>query len=140
MAQGFDMNALFQQAQAMQEQLRRTQEELAKREVQGTAGGGMVIVTATGAGEISRVQIDRNVNRSPLFQASLVLQNVDIGAPDLGGARLQPLDAKGKSEFVGRAEGSTKKNAEQDAARQVLEYLASLPELPEVRISRKGRT
>jgi nucleoid-associated protein EbfC len=58
MAQGFDMNALFQQAQAMQEQLRRTQEELAKREVQGTAGGGMVVVTATGAGEISRVQID----------------------------------------------------------------------------------
>jgi ribonuclease-3 len=31
-------------------------------------------------------------------------------------------------EFVGRAEGSTKKNAEQDAARQVLDYLLSLPE------------
>jgi len=61
MAQGFDMNALFQQAQAIQEQLRRTQEELAKREVQGTAGGGMVIVTANGAGEIARVQIDKNV-------------------------------------------------------------------------------
>ena len=28
-------------------------------------------------------------------------------------------------EFTGRAEGPTKKNAEQDAARQVLEYLAS---------------
>jgi len=27
-------------------------------------------------------------------------------------------------EFVGRAEGSTKKNAEQEAARQVLDYLA----------------
>jgi len=61
MAQGFDMNALFQQAQAIQEQLRRTQEELGKREVQGTAGGGMVVVTASGAGEIRRVQIDRNV-------------------------------------------------------------------------------
>jgi DNA-binding YbaB/EbfC family protein len=61
MAQGFDMNALFQQAQAIQEQLRRTQEELAKREVQGTAGGGMVIVTANGAGEVTRVQIDKNV-------------------------------------------------------------------------------
>jgi DNA-binding YbaB/EbfC family protein len=61
MAQGFDMNALFQQAQAMQEQLRRTQEELAKREVQGTAGGGMVVVTANGAGEVTRVQIDKNV-------------------------------------------------------------------------------
>jgi ribonuclease-3 len=31
----------------------------------------------------------------------------------------------GQIEFVGRAQGSTKKNAEQDAARQVLEYLAA---------------
>jgi len=42
-------------------------------------------------------------------------------------ARLQPLDNDGSPEFVGRAEGSTKKNAEQDAARQVLEYLATIP-------------
>ena len=61
MAQGFDMNALFQQAQAIQEQMRRTQEELAKKEVTGTAGGGMVVVTATGTGEVSRVQIDPSV-------------------------------------------------------------------------------
>jgi DNA-binding YbaB/EbfC family protein len=61
MAQGFDMNALFQQAQAIQEQVRRTQEELARKEVTGTAGGGMVVVTATGTGEIARVQIDPGV-------------------------------------------------------------------------------
>jgi ribonuclease-3 len=42
-------------------------------------------------------------------------------------ARLKALEARGTPEFVGRAEGSTKKNAEQDAARQVLEYLAALP-------------
>jgi len=41
--------------------------------------------------------------------------------------RLHALTNPGKIEFVGRAEGSTKKNAEQDAARQVLEYMASLP-------------
>jgi hypothetical protein len=41
---------------------------------------------------------------------------------------LQPLDSNGKGEFVGRAEGSTKKNAEQDAARQVLEYLSTVPQ------------
>lgn len=34
----------------------------------------------------------------------------------------------GQPDFVGRAEGSTKKTAEQEAARQVLEYLLSLPE------------
>ena len=33
--------------------------------------------------------------------------------------------ADAQVEFTGRAEGSTKKNAEQDAARQVLEYLAA---------------
>jgi len=42
-------------------------------------------------------------------------------------ARLQTSSEKPEPEFVGRAEGSTKKNAEQGAARQLLEYLASLP-------------
>jgi ribonuclease-3 len=42
-------------------------------------------------------------------------------------ARLQVTDSQGKPEFVGRAEGSTKKTAEQGAARQVLEYLSTLP-------------
>jgi ribonuclease-3 len=41
--------------------------------------------------------------------------------------RLQALGNHGAIEFVGRAEGSTKKNAEQGAARQLLEHLASLP-------------
>ena len=40
-------------------------------------------------------------------------------------ARLNPGDGRRPGEFVGRAQGSTKKNAEQDAARQVLTYLAS---------------
>jgi ribonuclease III len=38
-------------------------------------------------------------------------------------AHLRASD-RSASEFVGRAEGSTKKNAEQEAARQVLDYLA----------------
>jgi dsRNA-specific ribonuclease len=38
----------------------------------------------------------------------------------------------GKSEqFVGRAQGSTKKTAEQDAARQLLTFLASRSKAPE---------
>lgn len=54
-------------------------------------------------------------------------------------ARLQSPDIPAKAEFVGRAEGSTKKNAEQDAARQVLEYLASLPDESNGRPQRRGR-
>src|ERR1700752_1910385 len=40
-------------------------------------------------------------------------------------ARLNMKDHKGQAEFVGRAQGTTKKTAEQDAARQLLTYLAS---------------
>lgn len=54
--EGFDINALMQQAQAMQEQLASAQEELASAEVEGTAGG-LVTVTVTGAGELTKVQI-----------------------------------------------------------------------------------
>jgi len=42
-------------------------------------------------------------------------------------ARLNAKDGRGQAEFVGRAQGSTKKTAEQDAARQLLTYLASRP-------------
>jgi ribonuclease III len=43
-----------------------------------------------------------------------------------------------KAEFVGRAVGSTKKRAEQDAARQVLDHLASLPVVMTNKQARKG--
>ncbi len=52
-------------------------------------------------------------------------------------ARLQAPERHSRAEFVGRAEGSTKKEAEQDAARQVLEHLSSLPVVIESRKSRK---
>jgi ribonuclease-3 len=43
------------------------------------------------------------------------------------------------AQFVGRSQGATKKSAEQEAARQLLEYLSKLPEnrLPEKQISEK---
>ena len=43
-------------------------------------------------------------------------------------ARLETTGDRTDTEFVGRAEGSTKKDAEQGAARQLLDYLVSLPE------------
>jgi nucleoid-associated protein EbfC len=56
---GFDINQLMQQAQALQQKLQEAQERLAKKEVIGSAGGGMVMVTANGKGEILKVQIDK---------------------------------------------------------------------------------
>jgi DNA-binding YbaB/EbfC family protein len=49
---------LMQQAQRMQEDMKRAQEEIARMEVTGSAGGGMVTVIVTGAHEVRRVKID----------------------------------------------------------------------------------
>src|SRR3982750_3200484 len=56
---GLDLNELFLHAQQLQEQMQKAQERLAEKTVTGTAGGGMVIVTANGKGEIQKVQIDK---------------------------------------------------------------------------------
>ena len=52
---------LMQQAQKMQENLQRAQEELAQLEVTGSAGGGMVSVTLSGTKECRKVRIDPSI-------------------------------------------------------------------------------
>jgi DNA-binding YbaB/EbfC family protein len=49
---------LMKQAQAMQDNMKKAQEELAVMEVEGAAGGGLVKVTMTGRHDVRRVQID----------------------------------------------------------------------------------
>ena len=53
-----DMNKLMQQAAQMQAEMAKAQEELATEIVEATAGGGMVAVKATGAGELTEIKID----------------------------------------------------------------------------------
>jgi ribonuclease III len=54
--------------------------------------------------------------------------------------RLNQRKSEAEPEFVGRAAGSTKKTAEQDAARQLLSYLASRPHPAEARLARTTRS
>lgn len=49
---------LMKQAQLMQENLRKAQEELAKIEVEGAAGGGMVRVVMNCRHDVKRVHIE----------------------------------------------------------------------------------
>ena len=49
---------LMKQAQQMQADMQKAQEEIASLEVTGESGGGMVKVTMTGRHEARRVQID----------------------------------------------------------------------------------
>ena len=53
-----DLGAIMKQAQAMQQKLQEAQARLAATTVEGAAGGGMVSLTLTGEGELTKVHID----------------------------------------------------------------------------------
>ena len=49
---------MMKQAEALQRNMQKAQEEIAQLEVTGESGGGMVKVTMTGKHEVKRVQIE----------------------------------------------------------------------------------
>jgi hypothetical protein len=58
MAMKGGLGNLMKQAQQMQANMEKAQEELAKVEVVGQAGGGMVKVTMTGKHDVKRIEIE----------------------------------------------------------------------------------
>ena len=75
----FDMNKMLQEAQRMQDELAKVQEEAATEVVEASAGGGMVTVKANGAGEVIEIRIDpRAVDPDdPELLADMVLAAVN---------------------------------------------------------------
>ena len=63
---------LMQQAQRMQDNLKKAQEELATVEVMGQSGGGVVKVTLSGKMECRSVRIDPSVYADPEMAEDLI--------------------------------------------------------------------
>ena len=61
MSQQPDMRQIMKQAQEMQQQLAKTQAELATQRFEGTAGGGMVRAVVTGGPELIEIEISPDV-------------------------------------------------------------------------------
>ena len=59
-----NMGNILKQAQAMQAQMAKVQEQAAAKNVTGTAGGGSVTVTANGAMQLLGIVIDPEVVKS----------------------------------------------------------------------------
>ena len=81
---------LMKQAQQMQENLKKAQEEIAGMEVEGQAGAGMVKVVMTGRHDVKRVSID----------PSLMSEDKDM---------LEDLVAAAMNDAVRKAEEATQK-------------------------------
>ena len=67
-----DIAQLMQQAQKMQENMQRVQQEIAALEVTGSAGGGMVSVTLGGRMDCRKVRIDPSVLADPEMAEDLI--------------------------------------------------------------------
>ncbi len=56
-----NMNQIMKQAQELQKKLKQQQEELATKEFEATAGGGMVVARVNGKGELLSLKIEKEV-------------------------------------------------------------------------------
>ena len=59
-----NMNDLLRQAQVMQNKIARLQQEMAEKEVEASAGGGMVKVVMNGRQEMKSITIDKAILES----------------------------------------------------------------------------
>ena len=74
---GGNMNNLLKQAQKLQADMEKTQEELGNKILEASSGGGAVKVTATGKKELKSVQIDPDVLDDVDMLQDLVLTAVN---------------------------------------------------------------
>lgn len=87
---------LMKQAQQMQAGLAAAQEELAKKTVEASVGGGKVTVVATGAGDVVSIKIDPSVvdAEDVDFLQDLVLKGVQEAitkGKDMAAAEMKKL-------------------------------------------------
>ncbi len=61
MSDGPDLSQMLQTAQKVQQELTRVQEGLARKQVEGSAGGGMVVATVNGKQQLLSIKIEREI-------------------------------------------------------------------------------
>ncbi len=91
------LGSLMQQAQRMQENLKRAQEDLAAVEVSGQAGGGMVSVSINGRHEVLRVKIDPSLAGGDLE----MLEDLIVAACNDANNRIAEVSQQRMSEVAG---------------------------------------
>lgn len=93
-----NMGNIMKQVQKMQKQMQKAQEELKEKTVQGSAGGGMVTVTANGHKEIIAVEIKEEVVDPEDIE---MLQDLVLAATNDALRQVDELVAKEMGKFTG---------------------------------------
>lgn len=74
---GGNMNSLIKQAQKLQADMQKTQAELETKVLEGSSGGGAVVVTVTGKKEVTGIKINPDVLDDAEMLQDLVLTAVN---------------------------------------------------------------
>lgn len=98
MGGGNNMQALMRQAQKMQEEALRAQEEVDNAEVEGTSGGGMVKVVLTGNKSAVSVSIDPSIVDPDDVE---MLEDLVLAALNDAGSKADKLRADKMGRFGG---------------------------------------
>jgi DNA-binding YbaB/EbfC family protein len=89
---------LMRQAQKLQEEMQKTQEEAKKKTAEASAGGGMVTVVASGAGEIVSIKIEKDVVNPDDVE---MLQDLILAAANEALRRAQDMVSEEMSKLTG---------------------------------------
>ncbi len=93
-----NMDKIMKQAQKMQAQMAKVQEDLAGEKVEGSAGGGMVTVTANGQGDVVAVRIDPEVMKADEVE---MLEDLVLAAVNEALRRSKELAAERMGKITG---------------------------------------
>lgn len=92
------LSDLMKQAQAVQEQMQKVQEEIALLEITGESGAGLVQVQMNGRHEVKRVQIDESLMK----EDKEILEDLVAAACN---DAVRKVEAKQKDKMSGMASG-----------------------------------
>ena len=93
-----DMGALMRQAQKMQADVAKAQEEVARMTCDGQAGGGMVTVTVNGTYDLQKIKIEKAVV-DPTDVG--MLEDLVMSAVNAANARMRELTKERMSKVMG---------------------------------------
>jgi len=97
-----DLNQLMKQAQKLQGDVAKVQEEIAKMTCDGAAGGGMVTATVNGTFEVVRIKIDKSVvDPSDIG----MLEDLVTAAVNAAGEKMRELSKQKMSAVMGGMPG-----------------------------------
>ena len=96
-----DLGALLGQAQQLQQQLAAAQEELADARVEGSAGGGLVVATVSGQGELVDLRVDPRALEGEPADAAETVADLVLAAVRDGVGKAEQLQQRAMGPLAG---------------------------------------